>query len=243
MKPYVRCHSLNSSLSVQIKLHSFALKLNFTDMFSEITKMRQGFRCKKQVDVRLQVDPDSPGRILISANENEAEDSLRYRRRTTSFKGRRPAEKRRASLPSFYRMNAKPTTSKPKNTLQKIGSRLAKIGDEFARRNRHYKGTDNSCRSNAVARERSEGECETLEQYARQLADIGDYLNALHSNETSLTHSENYYTSLAENCLVLTSILIGLRNNNIVIISTSDLNTLSSICRVHRAKSVSRARK
>ena len=198
--------------------------------------MKKGSRGAKRQDVCLRVDPDSPERILISTHENEAENGVRYRRRTTSFKGRRPTEKRRASLPAFYKLNIKPKATR-KNLIQKIGSRLAKIGDELVQRN------GISCKASKDVVSSCENESKTVKQYARQLADIGDYLNAVYSTESSLVYSENYNTTLAENCLVLTSILIGLKNNNIVVVNASDLNTLSSICRVHRAKSFSRARK
>ena len=200
--------------------------------------MKRESRAKRQ-DVFLRVDPESPERILISTNESEAENTVRYRRRTTSFKARRPAEKRRASVPAFYKLNVKPRTTK-KNLIQKIGSRLAKLGDELVKRNSARKAGK---KASKVAQEAPQTQSETIKQYARELAHIGDYLNALYSTESSSMYSESYQTTLAENCLVLTSILIGLRNNNIVVVNTSDLNTLSSICRVHRAKSFSKARK
>jgi hypothetical protein len=193
-------------------------------------------------DIVLRVDPGCPDRVLISRNENEPEKTARTRRRTTSFKGRRPTEKRRASLPAFYKLNVKAKTTK-KSLIQKIGSRLSKLGDELVSRNSsHNAGKDHEM-ARKVVETGCRTESETLKQYARQLAHVGDYLNALYSTEFPASHSESYHTTLAENCLLLTSILIGIKNNNIVVINTSDLNTLSSICRAHRAKSVSRSRK
>ena len=202
-------------------------------MFLEFANMKRGSRAKRDFDVYLRIDPDFPERIMISTNGNEAENGVRYRRRTTSMKTRRPAEKRRASVPAFYKLNIKPTKTSRKNLIQRIGSRLAKVGDEFVKQKSVYETGKVGCKC----------EAKTMKQYGRQLADVGDYLNALYSNEQALLYSESYHTTLAENCLVLSSILIGLKNNNIVVVNSSDLNVLSSICRVHKANSVSRARK
>ena len=209
----------------------FRSKIQF--IFLESANMKQGSCARRDFDVYMRVDPEFPERIVISTNENEAESGVRYRRRTTSMKRRRPAEKRRASVPAFYKLNVTPTNASRKNLFQKFGSRLAKIGDELVKRNRLYKAGKFGCKC----------EGNTMKQYGRQLADIGDYLNELYSNEQCRLYSESYHATLAENCMVLASILIGLKNNNIVVVNSSDLKTLSSICRVHRAKSMSKARK
>ena len=216
------------------------LILEFT-IFLEITNMSKLSRAKRQ-EVFLRVHPDSPERIFISTNENEPEKTVRNRRRTTSFRGRRPTEKRRASLPAFYKMSVKPETTK-KSLIKKIGSRLAKLGDELVKRNSVHKASKNSEMASKVVKNGCQAESEPLKHYARQLAYVGDYLNALYATECSPAHSESYYTALAGDCLVLATILIGLKNNNVVVINTSDLNALSSICRVHRSKSLSRTRK
>lgn len=203
--------------------------------------MRRQSREKEQADVYLRIDPESAERILISTKESlerRPENGVRYRRRTTSLKGRKPVERRRASVPALYRLNIKPKTSR-KNLLQKMGSRLAKAGDELLKR----AGTNSNLKVSDICDHGCETELKTLKHYAKHLAEVGDYLNTLYSSERSLLYPESGNTTLVENCLVLTSILVSLKNNNVVVVNTSDLSTLSSLCRVHRAKSLSRAKR
>lgn len=201
--------------------------------FFEIpVKMSKAFRARRQ-EVYLRVSPEFADRILISSNANETESSggIRYRRRTTSFKSRKTAEMRRASVPALYKLNIKQKASR-KSLIQKIGSRLAKLGDELVRRNDMYRAHKfhQNCPDN-------------IRQYARHLAEIGDCLNALYSSQGSPMYSESDRTSLAENCLALTSILTSLKNNNVVVINSSDICALSSICRLHWVKCMQRVKK
>lgn len=198
----------------------------------------------KKLELLLTVDPASPGKISLSTREAKEDMSLddvpplRYRRRTTSFKAKRPSEQRRQSLPMFNKYHARPKSTK-RSVFQRIGSRLAKVGDDLLKRNCKTRGNLGTRRGSASA-DVSKPQGEILEHYASQLSEVGDYLNCLYSNETSLIYSESRYAALADNCLFLTTTLIALRNSNVVVINESDLETLSSLCRAHRVKSISR---
>lgn len=197
----------------------------------------------KKTELLLTVDPIFPGKVLLSPSEPKESGVLldkdnvqpiRYRRRTTSFKAKRPSE-RRASLPPLNRYKTKPKSTK-KSMLQRIGSRLAKIGDDLLKR---------GCKAGRLPKKFSttlpksaDKQRIDMKEYASRLAEIGDCLNDLYSDDV-LMYAENRYSSLAEKCLFLTSILIGLKNNNVVLVNESDLDILSSFCQIHRVKSIS----
>lgn len=187
-------------------------------------------------DFYLRIDPATNKKIIISTEKCGGQ----YRRRTTSIKSRKMTEKRRASLPAFYKLNIRASKTSRKTLLQKLGARLAKIGDELVRKARLKpesslggSGGDWTNDADAIA----------LKKYGKKLAFIGDYLNTLYLEKNSLTCTGNHCTRMVESCLVLTSILIGLSHNNVIVVSASDIDALSSICSVHRANSMSRKRR
>lgn len=193
----------------------------------------------KKPKVHLTVD--SPGKISICGSQDEVQPVPRNRRRTTSFKAKRPCEQRRQSLPLSNKYNTKQKSTK-KNIFQKVGSRLAKVGDDLLRTRGRKLGKSTAPQQSGVSLDKNcpqQGKAD-IEHYAAKLAELGDYLESLYANDGARMYSSNRYATLGVNCSLLTTILVALRNDNVVVIRESDLETLSSFCRIHRVKSISR---
>lgn len=192
---------------------------------------------------KLHLTVDSPGTISVRDSQDEYQQVPKSRRRTTSFKARRPCEQRRHSLPLYNKYNAKPKSTK-KNMFQRMGSRLAKVGDDLVKTRGRRLGKSTAPQQNGVSRDKNclsqQGEKADIERYAAKLAEIGDYLESLYSSDGSKIYSSNRYATLGANCSLLTTILVALRNQNVVVVRESDLETLSAFCRIHRVKSISR---